>query len=124
AEMTDRQRVAQWASSDVFAAKLLDMIDQRSWAGAVQRYASDALDLNGWAGGESAGGFAIEDAQVTAIDLPTSTEPKAARMLLRLLLSDLEAYLSHSRRPRRSDGSPVPLTVVLEELSALDADPV
>jgi hypothetical protein len=123
-EIADRKRVVQWASHDVFAAKLLDMIDERSWAGAVQRYASDALDLNGWAGGASAGGFAIEDAQVSALDLPTSTEPKAAKMMLRLVLSDLEAYLSHPRRPKRADGSPVPLTIVLEELSALDSDPV
>src|SRR5205814_9133442 len=50
--------------------------------------------------------------------------PDAARMLLRWVLTDLFAYRTGPRRPRGPDGRPRPLTVILEELSALDDDPV
>lgn len=122
-EVMDRARVTQWAAQSPFAARLLAMIDERSWNGAAQRYASDALDLHGWTGGEADGGWAIEDADVSVLDLPTSSEPKAARMLLRLVLADLIAYLTNERRQRQADGSYRPLLIVLEELSALDSDP-
>lgn len=123
-EVADRSRVQQWASQSEFAARLVEMIDPASWRGAVTRYASDALDLFGWIGGRERGGWAFEDQAVSALDLPTSREPKTAQMLLRLLLQDVVAYLTHPRRPQRADGSYVPLLVVLEELSAVDTDPV
>lgn len=123
-ELLDRDKVKQWAAQDPYAAKLLDTIDERSWNGAIQRYTANAMDLAGWAGPPADGGFAFEDADVTCVDLPTSTEPEAARMLMRLLLSDLEAWLASDRRPRGDDGSFVPVTVVIEELSAVDSDPI
>ena len=57
------------------------------------------------------------------MDLPTSSEPDAAQALLRHVLKDLWAYLG-SPPPRGPDGRYRPLLVVLEELSALDDDPV
>lgn len=123
-QMADKERVKQWASTSPFAARLVEMIDDRSWQGAVTRYASDALDLAGWIGGAGFHGFGFEDAQVSALDLPTSSEPKSAQMLLRLLLQDITAYLTDARRPCKADGTFEPLTIVLEELSALDSDPV
>lgn len=124
-EAVDRKKVAQWAAGDPFAAKLLSLVDERSWAGAVQRFTANAMDLQGWTAPAAAGGWAFEDARLCCIDLPTSSEPRAAQMMLRFALSDLEAYLKdESRRLRRPDGSFVPLTVVVEELSALDDDPV
>src|SRR5699024_870463 len=114
-ELSDRKRVEQWAERDPFAARVLESVDPNSWRGAVQRYMSAAVDLAGFTGGPAAGGVAYEDADVTVIDLPTSTMPTSASMLLRLLLSDLEAYLSSDRRPRAADGGPMPLTVRLDE---------
>src|SRR5699024_8480628 len=70
------------------------------------------------------GGFGREDADVTAIDLPTSTEPNSAAMLLRMALQHLTAYLTSNRRKRLPSGEFAPLTVVMEELSAVDNDPV
>lgn len=123
-ELVDRKRVAQWAAHDPFAARLLEMVDERSWSGTVQRYSANAMDLVGWTGPASAGGWGLEDASLICMDLPTSSEYRSARMMLRLALADLEAYLTSDRRRRTSTGEFAPLTVVLEELSALDTDPV
>lgn len=123
-QVADRDRVKEWAGRSPFAARLVEMIDLNSWRGAVTRYASDALDLAGWIGTSRVGGFGLEDADVTAIDLPTSTEPKSAAMLLRMALQDITAYLTSDRRKRLSNGEFAPLTVVMEELSAVDRDPI
>lgn len=122
--LTQRERMADLASSSSLASAILTHVDPRSWDGTVQRYAADALVLADWIGPREAGGWAFEDAQVCALDLPTSREPETARMLLRLVLQDLIAYVTHGRRPRRSDGSYQPLTIILEEISALETDPV
>src|SRR5690606_30300159 len=111
-ELANRKQVAQWAAHDPFAAQLLNMVDERSWNGAVQRYTANAMDLQGWTGPAAAGGWGFEDARLCCIDLPTSSERRAARMMLRFALSDLEAYLKdESRRPRRWDGAFVALPV-------------
>lgn len=122
--ITDRNRVKAEAATSPFATRLLDMIDENSWKGTTQRYMSAAIHLAGWAGPANAGGWAFEDAAVSVLDFPTSSEPKAAQMLWRLNLADLIAYVTSPRRPRRDDGSFVPLLVIAEEVSALDADPI
>src|SRR5699024_9351727 len=42
----------------------------------------------------------------------------------RMVLGDITAYLTSARRKRLTSGNYAPLTVVLEELSAVDRDPV
>src|SRR5699024_10447108 len=91
-QVADRKRVTEWAAQSPFAARLVKMIDPNSWRGAVTRYASDALDLAGWIGTSRIGGFGLEDSAVTAVDLPASSEPKTAPMLLRMVLQDITAY--------------------------------
>jgi hypothetical protein len=122
--LCDRGQMQLLAATDPLAGDILAHVYERSWAGTVQRYASLALTLARWTGPAALGGWSFEDADVCCMDLPTSSEPDAAQALLRHVLKDLWAYLGSPRRPRGEDGRYRPLLVVLEELSALDADPV
>jgi hypothetical protein len=123
--LCDRGQMQLLAATDPLAGDILAHVDERSWAGTVQRYASLALTMARWTGPRELGGWSFEDADVCCMDLPTSTEPDAAQALLRHVLKDLWGYLTGpARRPRGGDGRFRPLLVVLEELSALDADPV
>lgn len=122
--LADRDAMRLMARGDPLMSLVLDHIDARSWDGAVTRYASVAMTLAAWTGTPGTGGWALEDADVCCIDLPTSTQPKAAQTLLRWCLLDLFSVLTGPRRPREPDGRFRPLRVFLEELSALDEDPV
>ncbi len=117
--------LAQLAKTRPDARAILDMMSRADVGGAVMRWASQCLMLRGWVGPGAAGGWSWEDADVIGVDLPTGTDPDAARMLLRAMLTDLEGWITDaSRRPVRSDGAFMPVTLVIEEVSALDADPV
>lgn len=122
--LSSREVITAITRRDPLAAAALEHIDKRSWSGAVQRYAAAVASLAGWAGPRAAGGWSFEDADCIAVDLPTGTEPKTARTLLRWMLRDVTAYLTGPRRPRRPDGTLRPLVLVVEELSACDGDPV
>jgi hypothetical protein len=123
--LSNREVITALTRRDPLAAAALQHIDARSWSGAVQRYAAAAAGLAGWIGPRGAGGWTWEDADVCAVDLPTNTEPKTARTLLRWQLRDLTAYLTHpERRPKLPDGELRPLVLVVEEVSACDSDPI
>jgi hypothetical protein len=121
-----RERLEELASSDPRAAELVELMSDATVEGSVLRWASQTLMMRGWIGADEDGAWSWEDAEVIGVDLPTSTEPDAARALLRAMLTDLEGWITDpSRRPfDPATGRPRPLTLVIEELSALDADPV
>ena len=106
------------------AETLLDSLNSQAMWGALTRYASVALTLQGYLAGPSEGGWSWEDADVAVCDLPSGTDRQAAASLMRVMLLDLQQYLSSPRRPRDGFGKYLPVTVVLEELSALDDDPI
>jgi hypothetical protein len=116
----DRLRTMAARNSD--AAALLGHLerDPRNTASVIQRWYSNAIDLSGWIAPASAGGWCWEDCEVAVCDLPTSTEPSAARMLVRAMLQDLEGWITD---PERRDLA-VPVLLVVEEISALDSDPL
>ena len=106
------------------AETLLESMNTAGMWGALTRYASVALTLQGYLAGIAEGGWSWEDTDVAVCDLPSGTDRQAAASLMRIMLLDLAQYISSPRRPRGSDGSYLPLTLVLEELSALDDDPI
>jgi hypothetical protein len=119
-----RGGLADLAEDDPRAAEALATIEKKDDQGLLTRLMDQAMQLSGWIGPVGAGGWSWEDADVIAVDLPTSTDPGAARMLLRLMLTDIEGWITEERRPMRAPGRAVPLTLVLEEVSALDGDPI
>jgi len=116
--------LANLARDDERAAEALELIEKNDSMGLATRLMDQALQLAGWVGPATAGGWGWEDAEVIGVDLPTSTEPGAARMLLRLMLTDLAGWMTDQRRPMLSTTKAVPLTLVLEEIGALDGDPI
>lgn len=125
----DKDRLKKLAGKDPQVEQFLSRyLNDRDFANPVMRTASNALSLRGWIGPQRAGGWSFEDADLSVAELPTSTEPDAARMLLRLMLTDLELYLcDYKRRPVvvTKDGPQVqPIELIIEEYSALDGDPI
>lgn len=116
--------LANLAEDDVRAAQALRTIEKKDDQGLLTRLMDQALQLNGWIGPASVGGWSWEDVEVIGVDLPSGTDPGAAKMLLRLMLTDLEGWITEERRPRAAGGRAVPLTLVLEEISAFDDDPI
>lgn len=116
--------LARIASGDPRAQMALETIEQKDDQGLVTRLMDQALQLAGWIGPAGVGGWSWEDAEVMGVDLPTGTDPGAAKMLLRLMLTDLEGWITEGRRPMIGPGRPVPLTLILEEISAFDDDPI
>ncbi len=113
-------RLAQMgATGDARASELVQAMTKDAVSGAMTRYGALALSLRGWIGPAALGGWSWEDADVCVADLPTNTERVAATALLRMMLADLAAYLGDPRR-RRSRR----ITLVIEEVSALDDDPL
>lgn len=119
------------AEDDDRAAEALRTIEKRDDGGLVTRLLDQALQLGGWIGPAAAGGWSWEDADVIAVDLPTGSDPGTAKMLLRLMLTDLAGWITEDRRPRldgpaggKGLGGPVPLLLVVEEVSAFDEDPI
>lgn len=120
-----QDRLEVLAQDNLEAARLVRMLRRDDVSGAVMRWASQALHLRGWVGPVNSGGWSWEDADVIGVDLPTGTEPGAARQLLRAMLTDLESWIvDPARRPVGPDGRWVPLRLVIEEVGALDADPI
>lgn len=122
--LADRERMVQLAAREPLAAAVLEHIDPRAYSGTVQRYAFAAIELAKWTAPQALGGWSFEDADVIHMDLPTATEKGSATMLLRWVLTDLQAYLAGPRRLRDAEGNPRPLLLTLEEFSALDRDPI
>jgi hypothetical protein len=114
----------QLAPTDPRAAEALKTIQMKDDGGLVTRLMDQAIQLGGWIGPVTVGGWSWEDADVIGVDLPTGTDPGTARMLLRLMLTDLEGWITEERRPMVGPRRAVPLTLVLEEISALDGDPI
>lgn len=96
------------------ATALLGVLGQSEVKGAVTRWAATAISMRRWIGP----GWGWEDADLTAVDLPSSTEQVAARALLRAMLADLETYLTGSRRRKGR------MVLVLDDIGAIDRDPV
>ncbi len=119
-------QLQEMAKTDPQAKALVDRLQDRDLSGAVMRWASQALALRDWIGPPAGGGWGWEDADVTVADLPTSTEPAAAKALLRAMLTDLEGWITDPvRRPNDpGTGRPRPCRLVIEEVSALDTDPI
>ncbi len=118
-------QIEKMAKTNPQAASLMSRLQDRDLNGAVMRWASQALALRDWIGPPQGGGWGWEDADVTVADLPTSTEPSAAKALLRAMLTDLEGWITDPvRRPNGPGGRPRPCRLVIEEVSALDTDPV
>lgn len=108
------------ASVSPMAQQLAEMLGHKEVSGVVIRWAAKLVDLREWIAGRDAGGWSFEDADVIAVDLPTVTEPSASLSLIRAMLTDLNAYISD---PLRRDMSRE-IQITLDEVSALDADPV
>lgn len=108
---------------DLRARAALSMIDEADNSGTVTRLMDQAMQLDGWIGPASAGGWSWEDADVIAVDLPSGTDHGSAKQLLRLMLTDLEGWITESRRPKRGNTFRE-LVLIIEEVGALDGDAV
>lgn len=104
-------------SRDPMIARLAEALGNREVEGAVVRYAAQAVRLRAYI---EEGGWGFGDADVIGVDLPTSTENDAARALLRCMLTDIESWITD--RSRRDMSKKVRL--IVDEISALDSDPI
>jgi hypothetical protein len=106
-------------------AELVDAFNYNDLGGALMRHASMAMHLRSWIGPTPAGGWALEDADIACIELPTVSRPEAATALMRLILRDFGSYLVDSnRRQTGPDGTPRPVLMVIEEAGAVAGDTV
>lgn len=122
-----RGRLASLAkrSADPRIGELIDAFNYNDLGGALMRYASMAVHLRGWIGPAKAGGWALEDADVACIELPTVSRPEAATALMRLMLRDFGSYLvDPARRQTTPGGRPKPVLAIIEEAGAVAGDPV
>jgi hypothetical protein len=122
-----RGRLANLAkrSGDPRIVELIEAFNYADLGGALMRYASMAIRLNGWIGPTSAGGWSFEDADVACIELPTASKPEAGTALMRMILRDFGSYLvDPNRRQHRPDGNPRPVVIIIEEAGAVAGDAV
>lgn len=115
----DPEDLATMAATSPDAKRVLAAFQRTDIAGSVLRWASQALSLRGWIA-EAPHGFRLGEADLTAVDLPTSSAPIAARMLLRGLLTDVAQWVAD---PARRDLSK-PCLLIVEELGAAGGDEV
>lgn len=103
--------------------QLVEMLADSVTAGAAMRWAAQAVRLREWVSPE---GWGWEDAAIIGVDLPAVTEPQAAKALMRAMLTDLEAWIADpKRRPLDpATGLPYRLRLIVDELGALDSDPI
>jgi hypothetical protein len=116
-----KQMAEKQPTSDVL--QLVEMLGDSVTAGAAMRWAAQAVRLREWV---SPYGWGWEDAEIIGVDLPAVTEPQAAKALMRAMLTDLEAWIADpARRPLDpATGRPYRLRLIVDELGALDSDPV
>jgi hypothetical protein len=120
---SELRRLAK-TSNDPRVDRLVRAMDHRQLSGALTRYASVAVFLRSWIGPPEAGGWAWEDADLAVVELPTSRQPEAAGVLMRLMLRDLAHYVADGGRRHQVDGNDRPLLIVVEEVSAVAGDEV
>lgn len=112
-------------SGDPRVRDLVEAFNSKDLGGALMRYASMAIHLRGWVGAPASGGWALEDADVACIELPTVSRPEAAAALMRLILRDFGSYLvDPARRLKTASGQSRPVLMVIEEAGAVAEDPV
>jgi hypothetical protein len=115
----DPTELGALAATSPDARRVLAAFDRAGIAGSVLRWASQALTLRGWIS-EAPHGWTLGDADLIGCDLPTSSAPIAASMLLRGLLTDAAQWIAD---PGRRDLSR-PALLVIEELGAAGGDEV
>jgi hypothetical protein len=117
-------RLDQLRQLNLEAAEFMDSLNRQETRGAWARFASAAMASHGWTASAQRGAWAWEDADVSLVEVPTTSQLRAAEFLSQLMLADVNSFIfSTTRRPRLPDGSPRPLVIVLEELGALVKSP-